>query len=77
MSTDCICGRILVHGEPVDMKMLNPDCPVHGVGSAHWQALPQMPFGFHEERYTTREEWMAIRAQGDDNGDDDGDGEYG
>jgi hypothetical protein len=58
----CRCPRVLAGGAETGSRVLNEDCPVHGVGTAYWQALERLPFGYERERRTSRKEWIAWRA---------------
>lgn len=41
VGSKCRCGRIKVGLETTESRNWNPDCPVHGVGSAWWASPEQ------------------------------------
>lgn len=38
-------------------------CPEHGVGTEYFQKLDSLPYGYYDERYTTREEWIEFKSR--------------
>jgi hypothetical protein len=53
----------MVGMEKTSTRSWDPDCPEHGVGTGYFQSLPVLPFGYRNERETTREEWIQWRRE--------------
>jgi len=68
---ECTCPHIIVGHEVWPTTAWSDTCPRHGVGSEYFRTLAVMPFGFRDERNTTREEWLAFVAGGGLSDDDD------
>jgi hypothetical protein len=64
MHPECTCPHVVVDHEVYPATAWSDRCPVHGVGTDYFRALKHLPFGFAEERDTTREEWLEFVAQG-------------
>ncbi len=56
----CTCGHIVIGLEVTALRSWSELCPEHGVGTQYFRELPVMPFGYADERHTTREEWLAF-----------------
>jgi len=59
----CTCPHIRAGNQTFKERAWNDACPEHGVGTEYFQALPVMPYGYRDERTTTREEWLAFLRQ--------------
>lgn len=60
MAPGCRCPRARA-GDAVGARSWDDMCPVHGVGTAWFQALPRLPFGYAGERGTARAQWLWFR----------------
>ena len=56
----CTCGHVNVGLDTTNLRSWSDRCDEHGVGTEYFRNLPVMPFGYAEERGTTREEWLAF-----------------
>ena len=63
METWCSCPHIRAGNLVFKATAWNDACPEHGVGTPYFQALPSLPYGYGDERATTREEWLAFLAE--------------
>jgi hypothetical protein len=57
---ECRCPHIRVGNEIWPQRSWDDACPLHGVGTEYFRSLPVMPYGYRDERTTTREEWLAF-----------------
>lgn len=60
-SDDCRCGTVRAGNQEFG-KNWSDACPEHGVGTEFFRALPSMPYGYADERDTTREDWLEFLA---------------
>lgn len=68
---DCHCPPVNVGNERWwHQRAWSDICPEHGVGTDYFRKLGKMPFGFADERDTTREEWLAFKAGWEENDDE-------
>jgi len=56
----CTCGHVRIGMEQAGLRSWSDRCGEHGVGTPYFQALAVMPYGYANERDTTREEWLEF-----------------
>jgi hypothetical protein len=73
-TVSCTCGHVWFGTYKTESRDWSDACPEHGVGTEYFQGMKQMPFGYAEERNTSREDWLRFLAAGrlSDAEDDDG-----
>jgi hypothetical protein len=62
MSDECTCPHLLLDRVVLEQRAWSDECPVHGVGTDYFRSQATLPYGYAEERDTTREEWLAFLA---------------
>lgn len=67
----CTCPHVMLDRELFPSTAWSDSCPVHGVGTEYFRALKTLPYGFGEERDTSREEWLAFLSQPPEDDDTD------
>lgn len=61
---ECTCPHVMLGSERTSSRAWSDRCPEHGVGTQYFQQLKSMPYGYADERYTTREDWMLFVDRG-------------
>lgn len=54
----CTCGHVIVRLNTTNIRSWSDRCEEHGVGTEYFRNLKVLPFGYADERETTREEWL-------------------
>jgi hypothetical protein len=54
----CTCSHIMLGLERTNCLSWSERCEEHGVGTQYFRDLKTLPFGYADERETTREEWL-------------------
>lgn len=56
---NCTCPHVMIGSTVYPATSWSDMCEAHGVGTDFFRALKVKPFGYADERETTREEWLA------------------
>jgi hypothetical protein len=49
--------------ETLENRSWHENCPEHGVGTEYFKGLGIMPFGYKNERKTSRESWIRYQKK--------------
>jgi hypothetical protein len=68
---ECTCPFVRAGDYVSTTRCWDDMCAVHGVGTEYFRGLASMPYGYRDERGTSREEWEALRREEAGDGEED------
>jgi hypothetical protein len=56
----CTCPEVMLDRRATGNYAWHELCEVHGIGTEYFRTLEKLPYGYAQERNTTREEWLEV-----------------